>query len=125
MFMCIALQWVIRTLYMSRFASTSLFHAILLEQIEFLCISLAIWHIPLSDIAIEIPDDDDTSYLTSYGYRRLAASSYGSSADNMATYTPVEQMRANINGCAFGFSFFLGINSLLYIFRWMEIATDP
>jgi len=43
----------------------------------------------------------------------------------MATYTPVEQMRANINGCAFGFSFFLGINSLLYIFRWMEIATDP
>jgi len=34
-------------------------------------------------------------------------------------------MRANINGCAFGFSFFLGINSLLYIFRWMEIATDP
>ena len=31
MFMCLALQWVVRTLYMSRFASTSFFHAIVFE----------------------------------------------------------------------------------------------
>ena len=93
-------------------------------EIEFLCIAVSIWHIPLSDYAVEVSDNASSSTYGAGYRRRLADSSYGSAGD-MTTFTPVEQMRANINGCAFGFSLCLGINSLLYIFRWMEIATDP
>lgn len=34
-------------------------------------------------------------------------------------------MRANVKGCASGFSLCLGLNTLLYVFRWVEIKYDP
>lgn len=49
MFLCLANQWVMRIHYCSRFASTSMFHALILEQLEFVLIALATWHIPLAD----------------------------------------------------------------------------
>jgi hypothetical protein len=95
--------------------------------VEFLCLALSIWHIPIADAAVEA-GSSGSSYSSSYGSgsRRLLAggSSYGYDTE-MVMLTPVEQMRSNINGCAFGFSLFLGLNSLIYVFRWMEIFTDP
>lgn len=49
LFLCLANQWVMRIHYCSRYASTSMFHALVLEQLEFLLIATATWHIPLSE----------------------------------------------------------------------------
>jgi uncharacterized membrane protein len=128
MFMCLAQQWVMRIHLASRFASTSMFHAVVLEQMEFCLIALATWHIPLADVYIEVPSSSSSSYSSYSAYspeeRRLAGStSYGSG--DFLVFTPVDQLRRNIDGCAFGFSIFLGINTLLYVARWSEILFDP
>ena len=97
-------------------------HAVILEQLEFGFIAMAIWHIPVAPQDVELPSSP-TSYAP-YS-RRLAGSSYDNNEyGNVATFTPVEQMRANVRGSAFGFSFFLGLNCLLYVGRWLEILTD-
>mmetsp|Transcript_39251 Transcript_39251/g.87767 ORF Transcript_39251/g.87767 Transcript_39251/m.87767 type:complete len:474 (-) Transcript_39251:273-1694(-) len=118
MFLCVAMQWAMRVHYCSRFASTSVFHAIIMEELEFLFIALAVWHIPLSDATVDAaPSTDHTSFSS--------GSSYGGDEKNIITLTPVEQMASNTNGCAFGFSLFLGLNSLIYLARWSEILTNP
>jgi len=129
MFMCLAQQWVMRIHLSSRFASTSMFHAVVLEQLEFCLIALATWHIPLADINVEVSSSSSYSYNTSYSMpsseeRRLADSTAYGSGDFLV-FTPVDQLRLNIDGCAFGFSFFLGVNTLLYVARWSEILFDP
>jgi len=62
---------------------------------------------------------------SSYASSRLLASTYYSSSDTMVKFTPVEQMRANVKGCAAGFSLCLALNGLLYVCRWAEIKYDP
>jgi hypothetical protein len=114
MFLCLANQWVMRIHYCSRFASTSVFHALILEQLEFVLIALATWHIPLAQ----------TDYIARYSSSRMLASTDYSS-DLTSTFTPVEQMQANVKGCASGFSLCLGLNTLLYVCRWAEIKYDP
>jgi hypothetical protein len=102
-----------------------MFHAVVLEQVEFCLIALATWHIPLSPINIEISSTAYSSYSSySSEERRLAGSSTYGSGDYLI-FPPVDQLRRNIDGCAFGFSFFLGMNTLLYVARWSEILFDP
>ena len=128
MFMCFAQQWVMRIHLSSRFASTSMFHAVVLEQLEFSLIALATWHIPLTDISIEVSSSSfsyNTSYSTSSSEERRLADSTTYGSGDLLVFTPVDQLRLNIDGCAFGFSFFLGLNTLLYVARWSEILFDP
>jgi len=55
----------------------------------------------------------------------MLASTYYSGSDAIVKFTPVEQMRANVKGCAAGFSLCLALNGLLYVCRWAEIKYDP
>lgn len=100
-----------------------------------MCIALATWHIPLENRVKELASvAAESSSYSSYGdsssdHRRdlLASSSYGYGGgnDDVVVLTPVDQLRANVDGCAFGFSFFLGCNCLIYVGRWAEVLTDP
>jgi hypothetical protein len=101
-----------------------MFHAIVLEQLEFCFIALATWHIPLSSVSVEVTSSAYASSYSASARRRLAGSSSFGSGD-ILTFTPVDQLRRNVDGCAFGFSFFLGLNTLLYVARWSEILFDP
>ena len=124
MFMCLAQQWVMRIHLASRFASTSMFHAVVLEQMEFCLIALATWHIPLTDVYVEVSSSSYSSYSSHSEERRLAGSTTYGSGDFLI-FTPVDQLRRNVDGCAFGFSILLGMNTLLYVARWSEILFDP
>ena len=76
------------------------------SELEFSFIALAAWHIPFTNKIKESSSFDGTSY---------------SSSD---IFTPVEQLRANVDGCTAGFSFFLGCNCLIYVGRWAEVLID-
>jgi len=95
-----------------------------LEQVEFCLIALATWHIPLADISIEVSSSSYSSYSSYSEERRLASTTAYGSGDFL-TFSPVDQLRRNIVECAFGFSFFLGLNTLLFVARWSEILFDP
>jgi uncharacterized membrane protein len=102
------------------------------------------WHIPGTNITIDLQGDDDggSSYSSSSSYsaynaysaysayaRRLAgsygSSSYGGgSSGNSETFTPMEQMKYNVDGASHGFAMCLVLNNILYIFKWMEISTN-
>jgi hypothetical protein len=112
------------------------------SELEFVCIALATWHIPLENVIKDTSSSSSyvgsTLSYSSYGgggsgdHRRrdlLAGSSYSSSYgggnDDVVVLTPVDQLRGNVDGCAFGFSVFLGLNCLIYVGRWVEVSTDP
>jgi len=126
MFLCLSQQWVMRLHYSGRFASTSLFHAIIVEQLEFAFIALAAWHIPLAN---KTKDSSSSSSSSSSTYSSSSSSSssygYGSGGDSSqsitTSFTPVDQLRADVDGCTSGFSFFLGCNCLIYMGRWTEV----
>jgi len=140
-FICLAQQWFMKMLISARFGCSSMFHYFL-DHIEFVVLALAMWHIPAYNVTIERNGDDSSSYSaygSSYsGYgssysaysaytaysRRLAGSTYSASSGNSDVYTPLEQIKYNINDASFGFFLCLVINNIIYIFKWMEIVTD-
>lgn len=98
------------------------------------------WHIPSEDVIIERGSDDGSGYssyssysssyssysaYSAYSSRRQLGGSYSAGSGNYDTYTPVQQMQQNIYGRCFGFTLCIALNNLLYIFKWMEIITDP
>mmetsp|Transcript_13912 Transcript_13912/g.18055 ORF Transcript_13912/g.18055 Transcript_13912/m.18055 type:complete len:722 (-) Transcript_13912:171-2336(-) len=128
-FTCLAQQWLMKILLSARFGYSSMFHY-LLDNVEFILLAFAMWHIPAKELKIAITDDasygSSYSYGTSYSDRRYLAigSSYSVSSQEYDIFSPLEQLKENVHGRTYGLSLCLALNSLLYCFKWLEIVTD-
>jgi hypothetical protein len=125
-FTTLAQQWLMKILLGSRFSHSSMFHY-LLDNVEFILLAFAMWHIPASPLNVKIGDYYSSSY-SSYGddsRRFLAAGSdLSTSSGEYKTISCLDQLKDNTHGRTGGFSISLALVSLLYLFKWLEIFTD-
>jgi hypothetical protein len=119
-------QWLMKVLLGSRFSHTSMFHY-LLDNVEFILLAFAMWHIPASPLNMKRDDYSSSSY-SSYGdeSRRFLAtgSLLGVSSSEYKTISCLDQLKDNVHGRTGGFSLSLALVSFLYLYKWLEIVTD-
>jgi hypothetical protein len=99
------------------------------QDLEFILLAFAMWHVPASPLNIKIYEDDISSSYSAYSAddaRRFLAtgSTYGASSSEYKTFSCLRQVKQNVHGRTAGFSLSLALVSVIYIFKWMEIVLD-